>query len=42
VDLINEEDAWHDFSTAFFSPLSYFLINLLSDLGLNFTNITSE
>jgi hypothetical protein len=42
VDLINEEDTWHNFGTAFFSPLSYLLIDLLSNLRLDFTNISSK
>jgi hypothetical protein len=42
VDLINEEDTWHNFGTAFFSPLSYLLIDLFSNLWLDFTNISSK
>jgi hypothetical protein len=42
VDLIDEEDTWHNFGTAFFSPLSYLLIDLFSNLWLNFTNISSK
>jgi hypothetical protein len=42
VDLINEKDTWNDFSTAFLSPLSNFLINLFSNFRLDFTNISSK
>ena len=42
MDLIDEEDTWHNFGTAFFSPLSYLLIDLFSNLWLNFTNISSK
>jgi hypothetical protein len=42
VDLINEEDTWHNFCTAFLSPFSYLLIDLLSNLRLDFTNISSK
>jgi hypothetical protein len=42
MDLINEKNTRHNFSTALFSPLSNFLIDLLSDFGLDFTNITSK
>ena len=42
MDLINKEDTWHNFGTAFFSPLSYLLIDLFSNLWLDFTNISSK
>ena len=42
MDLINEENTWYYFSTAFLSPLSNFLINLFSNFRLNFTNISSK
>jgi hypothetical protein len=42
VDLINEEDTWHNFGTAFLSPLSNLLIDLFSNLRLDFTNISSK
>lgn len=42
MNFIDEEDTWYDFSTAFFSPFSYLLVNLLSDFWLDFTNISSE
>jgi hypothetical protein len=42
MDLIDEEYTWNDLSSSFFSPLSDFLVNLLSDLWLDFSNISSE
>lgn len=42
MNLINEEYTRHDLSTTLFSPLSYFLVNLLSNFGLDFTNITGK
>ena len=42
MDLIDEEHTWHDLCTAFFSPLSHFLIDLLSNLWLDLTNITGK
>ena len=42
MNLIDEEDARHDFSTAFFTPFSNFLINLVANFGLNFSDITGE
>ncbi len=40
--LINEEDTRDDLSTALFSPLSNFLVNLFTNFRFNFTNVTSE
>jgi len=42
MDLVNEEHTWHDLCTAFLSPLGNLLIDLLSDLWLDFTNITGK
>jgi hypothetical protein len=42
MDLINEEDTWNNFGTAFLSPLSNLLIDLFSNLRLDFTNISSK
>jgi hypothetical protein len=42
MDLIDEEYTRHDLSTTFLSPFSYFLVNLLSNFGFDFTDITSE
>ena len=42
VDLINEENTRHDFSTALFAPLSNLLINLFTHLRLDLTDITRE
>ena len=42
MDLINEKDTWHDLSSSLFSPLGNFLIDLLSDLWLDLSNISSE
>jgi hypothetical protein len=42
VDLIDEEDTRDDLSSAFFSPFSYFLVNLLSNFRFNFSNITCK
>merc|ERR1740117_1527349 len=42
MDFINEEHSGDDFGSAFFSPLGYFLVNLLSDFGLNFSDISCE
>ena len=42
MDLINEQDTGHDLGAALLSPLGNLLVNLLTDLGLDLTNITSE
>ena len=42
MDLIDEENTRYDFSTAFLSPFSYLLVNLLSDFWLDLTNISSK
>jgi len=42
MNLIDEEDTGHDFSAALFSPLGDFLVNLLSNLGLDLTDVTCE
>ena len=42
MDLVDEEDAGDDFGAALLSPLGNLLVNLLTDLGLNFTDITGE
>lgn len=42
MDLIDEQDTGHDLSTALFSPLGDFLVDLLSNLGFDLTDITSE
>jgi hypothetical protein len=40
--LIDEENTRHNFSTSLFSPLGNFLINLLTDFWLNFSNISRK
>ena len=42
MDLVNEEDTGHNFGTALFAPFSYLLVYLLSNLRLDFTNITGK
>lgn len=42
VNFINEQDSWNNLSSSFFSPLSYFLINLISNLWLDFSNVSRE
>lgn len=42
VDFIDEKHTRYDLSSSFFSPFSYFLINLFSDFRFNFTNITGK
>ena len=42
MNLINEQDTGHDLGAALLSPLGNLLVNLLSDLRLDLTNITSE
>jgi len=42
MNLIDEKDTGHDFSAAFFTPFSNFLINLVANFGLNFSDITSK
>jgi len=42
VDLIDEEDTWDDLCTSFFPPLGDFLVDLLSDLRFDFSNISCE
>jgi hypothetical protein len=42
MDLINEQNSWHNLSSTFLSPFSNFLINLLSNLWLNFSNVSCK
>jgi len=42
MDLIDEEDTRHDLGSSLLTPFCYLLINLFSNLGLNFTNISCE
>ena len=42
MDLIDEQDTGHDFGAAFLSPLGNLLVNLLTDLRLDLTNVTCE
>jgi len=42
MHLIDEQNTWHDFCSSFLTPLGNLLVNLLSDLGLDFTNVSSE
>ena len=42
VDLIDEEDTWDELGATLLSPLGNFLINLLTDLRLDFTNVSCE
>jgi len=42
MDLIDEEDTWHDLSTSFFSPLGDLLVDLFTNFRLDFTDITRE
>jgi len=42
VDLVDEEDTRNDFSTSLFAPLSNLLINLLSHLRFNFTDVSCK
>ncbi len=40
--LVNKQNTWYNFSSAFFTPLSNFLVNLLAHFGFDFTDITSK
>jgi len=42
VNLIDKKNSWNYLSSAFFTPLSYFLIDLLSNFWLDFSNITCK
>ena len=42
VNLIDEEHTGYDLGTALFAPLSNLLVDLLTDFGLDLTNITRE
>jgi hypothetical protein len=42
VNLVDEENTRNNFSSSFFSPLSNFLIDLVSDLRLNLSDVSSE
>jgi hypothetical protein len=42
VDLVNKQNTWYNFSTAFFTPLGNFLVNLFAHFGFDFTDITSK
>ena len=42
VHLVNEQHTWDDLGATLLSPLSNFLINLLADLRLDFTNISGK
>lgn len=42
MDLIDEEDTWDNLCASLFSPLGDFLVDLLSDFGLDFSNISCE
>lgn len=42
VDLVDEENTRHDFRSALLSPFSNFLIDLISNLRLNLSNVSSE
>ena len=40
--LVNKQNTWYNFSSAIFTPLSNFLVNLLAHFGFDFTDITSK
>jgi hypothetical protein len=42
VNLIDEKNTWNDFSSAFFSPFGYFLVDLFSDFWFDFTNVSGK
>ena len=42
VNFVDEKNTGHNLSPALFSPLSHFLVDLLSHFGLNFSNVTGE
>jgi hypothetical protein len=42
MDFINEKYTRDYFSSSLFSPFSYLLIDLFSNFGLNFSNISSK
>ena len=42
MDLIDEENTWHDLGTALLSPFSNLLVDLLTDLRLDLTDVTRE
>lgn len=42
MNFVNEKHSRYNFSSTFFSPFSNLLVNLLSNLGLNFSDISSE
>lgn len=42
MNLIDEEHTGYDLGTALFAPLSNLLVDLLTDFGLDLTNITRE
>lgn len=42
VNFVDEKDTRHNFGSAFLTPLSHLLIDLLPHLGLNLANVTSE
>ena len=42
MDLVNKQNTWYNFSTAFFTPLGNFLVNLFAHFGFDFTDITSK
>ena len=42
MDFIDKQYSRHDFSAAFFSPFSNFLVDLLTNFWFNLTNVTCE
>lgn len=42
VDLIEEQDTWDDLGTSLFTPLGNLLIDLLTNLWLDLTDVTSK